>query len=214
MGVWVRNGHLGALNPTPSLPRRSVAFPASATSMKTSRRLLLAAGILALGAGLPVSAQNTVRPQQTQQVTVTAVIPVLMNLTVDNSTVTFNFTQGDYASDGTGTKEVVNATTFKVASNARWVLNVQADNANFTYSPATIGTVNPKKNCRDLSVSPKGTANYRAVTTIDHELARGEPGGNTVAGNNIPVSYKLGTTVANDPPGSYTLTLTYTLMPQ
>ena len=179
--------------------------------MKTPRHLLLAVGILALGAGLPVFAQIS---QQTQQITVTAVIPVLMNLTVDTSTVNFNFTQSDYAADGTGTKEVVNGTTFKIASNARWILNVQADNATFTFAPGVAGTANPNKVCGDLSVSPSGTAGYRAITIVDQELARGEAGGNTVLANSIPVSYKLATAVANDPPGTYTLTLTFTIVPQ
>jgi len=179
--------------------------------MKTHCRLLAVAGILALGAGLPVFAQIS---QTTQQVTVTASIPVLMNLTVDTSTVTFNFTQSDYAADGTGSKEVVNATTFKVASNARWILQAGADNLNFSYNPGITGAANPNKSCGDLSLRPNGTATYIPVTNLNQELARGDAGGNTVPANSIPVSYKLNTTVAGDPPGTYTLTLTYTLMPQ
>jgi hypothetical protein len=175
--------------------------------MKNPRRLLLAVGILALGAGLPVFAQVS---QQTQQITVTASIPVLMNLTVDTSTVTLNFAQSDYAADGTGSKEALNATTLKVASNARWILEVEADSSDFSYD----GVTTPNKPCGDLQLSPNGTATYAPVTVIARELARGEAGGNTVAANNIPVSYKLNTTIANDPPGNYVLTLTYTLIPQ
>jgi hypothetical protein len=174
------------------------------TSMKTIRRLPLLAGILALVAGLPVFAIDN------QQVTVTASIPVMMNLTIDVSTVNFNLTQSDYAADGTGSKEVVNATTLKVASNARWILEVGADSANFTYSGVEV--VN--KPCGDLQLSPNGTAAYTPVTNINRELVRGEAGGNTAVGNSIPVSYKLNTTVAGDPPGSYVLTLTYTLVAQ
>ncbi len=179
--------------------------------MKTLRHLLLAAGIFALGAGLPMFAQIS---QQTQQITVTAVIPVLMNLTVDTSSVNFTFTQSDYAADGTGTKEVVNGTTFKIASNSRWILNVQADNATFTFAPGVAGTANPNKVCGDLSVSASGTAGYHAISTTDQELASGLAGGNTATGNSIRVSYKLATTVATDPPGTYTITLTFTIVPQ
>jgi hypothetical protein len=187
------------------------AFTLFPITMKTSRRLFFAGGIFAFGAGLPLFPQVS---QQTQQITVTAVIPVLMNLTVDTSTVTFNFTQSDYAADGTGSKQVVNATTFKIASNTRWILQVSADNLNFTYSPGVAGTANPNKSCGDLSLSPNGTANFVPVTNLNREIARGEAGGNTVAANSIPVSYKLNTTVAKDPPGTYTLTVTYTLIPQ
>jgi len=172
--------------------------------MKTIRCLSLVAGILALGAGLPVFAVDN------QQVTVTATIPVMMNLTIDTSTVTFAFTQSDYAADGTGSKEVVNATTLKVAANTRWILEVGADAANFTYSGVTVVT----KPCGDLSLSPNGTAAYTPITNINRELVRGEPGGTTTAGNSIPVSYKLNTTAAGDPPGNYVLTLTYTLVAQ
>jgi hypothetical protein len=172
--------------------------------MKNPRRLLLAVGILALGAGLPVFAVDN------QQVTVTATVPVMMNLTIDISTVTFAFTQSDYAADGNGTKEVVNATTLKVASNTRWILEVGADSPSFTYSGVEVVT----KPCGDLQLSPNGTTAYSPVTNINRELVRGEAGGTTAVGNSIPVSYKLNTTVAGDPPGSYVLTLTYTLVAQ
>jgi hypothetical protein len=172
--------------------------------MKTPRVLCIAAGILALGAGIPVFAVDN------QQVTVTATIPVMMNLTIDTSTVTFNFTQNDYAADGTGSGESVNATTLKVASNTRWILEVGADNANFTYSGVEVVT----KPCGDLSLSANGTGAYAPVTNLNRELARGEPGGNTAPANNVPVSYKLNTTLAGDPPGNYVLTLTYTLVAQ
>ena len=176
--------------------------------MKILRHLFVAAGSLALLAGSPVFAQNT-------QVTVTAIIPVLMNLTVDTSTVTINFTQGDYLADGTGTKEMVNATTFKVSSNASWILNVAADNVKFTYAPHLPGLpLDPIKSCSDLSLSPSNTATYVPVSTTAAELARGVAGGYNDTGHTIPVSYKLATTLAGDPPGAYTLTLTYTLMSQ
>ena len=172
--------------------------------MKTPCRLPLIAGFLVLVAGMPVFAVDN------QQVTVTATIPVMMNLTIDTSTVTFNFTQNDYAADGTGSGESVNATTLKVAANTRWILEVGADAANFTYSGVTVVT----KPCGDLLLSPNGTAAYSPVTNINRELVRGEAGGNTTAGNSIPVSYKLNTTAAGDPPGNYVLTLTYTLVAQ
>jgi hypothetical protein len=182
--------------------------------MKTPRCLLLAAGILALGAGLPVFAQIS---QQTRQITVTAVIPVLMNLTLDSrNTVTFIFTQRDYAADGTGTKEVVSGTTLTVASNTRWILQVAADSSTFTFAASAdiTGATNPNKTCGDLWLKKTGAADYIPVTNLNQEIARGEPGGNTAPANVIPVNYRLNTDVAKDPPGTYTLTLTYTLMPQ
>ena len=180
--------------------------------MKTIRCLPIVAGILALCAGVPVFAQIN---QDTQRITVTASIPVLMNLTVDSTNVPFNFVQGDYDTvTGAGSKEAVNATTFKVASNARWKLNVKADNSKFSYVPTPPGTGTANKASGDLSVKT-GTTAYAPVTSLTSlDLAQGEAGGYTAPGNSIPVSYQLNTSVVSDPPGTYTLNLTYTLMPQ
>ena len=175
--------------------------------MKTPCRLSLVVGILALGAALPMFAQVS---QQTQQVTVTASIPELMNLTIEGTAVNIAFTQSDYASDGTGSKLAINATTLRIASNTSWILQVQADSADFSYDGVTV----PNKPCGDLAVSAFSTSTYLPVGIINTEIARGEPGGNSVAANNVPVSYKLNSTLVGDPPGNYTLTLTYTILAQ
>jgi len=172
--------------------------------MKTSIRWF--AAILTLGGGISLWGQTS------QQVTVNAVIPVMMNLTVDTNNVVLTFGQNDYQADGTATKESVNATTFKVSANARWRLYVSSNSQNFSYS-ATAGGQDPGKNCGDLLLSPNGTDNYASVTTGNRDLANGMSGGYDDAGHSVPVSYKLNTTLAGDPPGTYTLTLTFTLMP-
>lgn len=173
--------------------------------MKTLRRWLVA--IAALSGGSLLFAQSS------QQVTVNAVVPVLMNLSVDNNNVQFTFAQGDYGPDGFATNEVINATTFKVSSNTRWRLYVSANSQNFSFNPST-GGQDPRKNCGDLSLSPFNTIVYFPVTTGEKDVASGGPGGFDDNGHTIPMSYRLRTSLAGDPPGTYTLTLTYTLMAQ
>ena len=151
--------------------------------------------------------------QSTQQVTVNGVIPVLMNLTVDTNNVILNFSQADYQADGTASKESVNATTFKVTSNTRWRLYVSANSQKFSFNPSA-GGQDPSKNASDLSLSPNDNHSYFGVTTGTKDIADGSAGGFNDHGHTIPVSYKLNTTLVGDPPGTYTLVLTYTLMPQ
>jgi len=172
--------------------------------MNTTRRFLVAT--LALWAGSSLFAQSS------QQVTVNAVVPVMMNLTVDTNNVVMTFAQGDYKADGTADKEVLNATTFKVSSNSRWRLYVSSNSQSFSFNPSS-GGQNPGKNCGDLSLSPNNTNGYFSVTTGNKDIGNGMPGGFDDAGHSIPVNYKLHTTLAGDPPGTYTLTLTFTLMP-
>lgn len=161
---------------------------------------------IALGAGSSLFAQSS------QHVNVNAVVPVLMNLTVDTNEVSMIFAQSDYQADGTADKQVVNATTFKVSSNSRWRLYVSSNTQTFSFNPSS-GGQNPGKSCGDLSLSPNDTNNYFSVTTGNKDIGNGMPGGFDDAGHSIPVNYKLRTTLAGDPPGTYTLTLTFTLMP-
>lgn len=169
---------------------------------------------LALGLFLLCGSAPALFAQSSQQVTVNAIVPVLLNLTVDTNNVTLTFAQGDYQASGTAVKEAINATTFKVSANARWRLYVSANSQNFSYNPGSSGGQDPGKNCGDLQLSPFNASSYFAVTTGSKDIANGMPGGYDDAGNSVPVSYKLNTTLAGDPPGTYTLTLTYTLMAQ
>ncbi len=161
---------------------------------------------IALGAGSSLFAQSA------QHVNVNAVVPVMMNLTVDTNEVSMIFAQSDYKADGTADKQVVNATTFKVSSNSRWRLYVSSNTQTFSFNPSS-GGQNPQKNCGDLSLSPNDTNNYFSVTTGNKDIGNGMPGGFDDSGHSIPVNYKLHTTLAGDPPGTYVLTLTFTLMP-
>jgi hypothetical protein len=172
--------------------------------MKTPFRWL--APLALLGGFSPAFAQSS------QQVTVNAVVPVMMNVTVDNSNVVLTFAPGDYQSTGLAEKQVVNATTLKVSSNSRWRLYVSANSQNFSFNPSS-GGQDPGKNCGDLSLSPNDTNSYFSMTTGNKDIGNGMPGGFDDAGHSIPVSYKLRTTLAGDPPGTYTLTITFSLMP-
>lgn len=173
--------------------------------MKIPSRWLVA--ILALCGGSPLFAQSS------QQVTVNAIVPMMMNLTVDTNNVVLVFTQGDYRVDGTAKKEAINATTLKVSANSRWRLFVSANSRNFSYHSLR-ESLDPRKDCSDLSLSAHDTSHYFPIETSGREMSNGTAGGSDDSGHRIPVSYKLQSTLAGDPPGVYTLTITYTLMPR
>ncbi|HET7537253.1 MAG TPA: hypothetical protein VFJ90_12415 [Candidatus Didemnitutus sp.] len=173
--------------------------------MKTLRRC--SSAVLAL-CGSVVALANS-----TQQVTINAVVPMMMNLTVDTNNVALAFAQSDYGSDGTASKQVVNGTTFRVSANSRWRLLVSSNSLNFSYHAIRDGH-DPRKDCNDLELSAHDTSHYFPVTTTSREIANGTAGGSDDSGHRIPVSYKLQSTLVGDPPGVYTLTITYTLMPR
>jgi hypothetical protein len=160
--------------------------------------------VLALGAGSSLYAQSS------QQVTVNSVVQTVLALTVDINTVRLDFESGDYNVDGVAQKEALNATTFAVTANVDWRLVVKSESLLFSYS----GTAGPTslKSCSDLSLSPRDSTGYAPVSLVSRELALGGPGGANDTNHSVPVSYRLTSNLERDPPGTYQLTLVYTLM--
>ncbi len=166
-------------------------------------RWLLAAGlVLLLGlAGLAQTSQNT---------TVQATALAALRLTVDPNLVDFgDLTADDYER---GYKEISPAQTLKVRSNVNWQVNVWATAPTWTYT----GTwPDPNKPCEDLewkssSTDPRVTAtqpDYTGMTINEVQVAAGN------RGNNILVNTHFRVLLAweEDPPGSYTLQIVYTL---
>lgn len=151
---------------------------------------------------------------QTKQVTVNATVAEMMNLTVDVTSVTFAFAAADYdVTTGLATKEALKATTFSVNANRAWKLSARAGNATFTFVPTGTGT-DPAKPSSALAIRT-GTATYAPFAgVVEMTVATGSRGGYGKAGNVIPVDYQMKSDLAIDPPGSYALTITYTLVAQ
>lgn len=159
---------------------------------------------IALAAALRLAAQDS------QKVTVNSVVQTVLALEVDNNTVQINFGADDYDANGAAEKQVANATTFTVSANVAWRLQVRSESLLFSYTgKAGIAGAKP---CAHLSMSPRDSNSYSPASVVGREIAVGGPGGASDPGHSVPVSYKLSSTLAGDPPGDYRLTLVYTVM--
>jgi hypothetical protein len=156
---------------------------------------------------------STLLSAQPRTVTVTATIAEMMNLTVDVTTVAFAFAPTDYdPTTGLATKEVLLATTFRVNANRAWKLTARAGSPTFSFATtSTPPGTDPAKPSSALAIRT-GTATYAPFSgVVELPVATGTRGGYGKAGNVVPVDYQMKSDLAIDPPGSYTLTLTYTL---
>ncbi len=151
---------------------------------------------------------------QTKQVTVNATVAEMMNLTVDVTAVSFAFAAADYdVTTGLATKTAAKATTFSINANRTWKLTAQAGNATFTFVPTGTAT-DPLKPSNALSIRTGIVAYAPFSGVVALSVATGGRGGYSTTGNVVPVDYQMTSDLAKDMPGSYALTLTYTLAAQ
>lgn len=173
------------------------------------RKLASLVGTLALVAivAVPVRAQTTV------STTVTVNVPEVLRLDITGAA---GFTLDATAFDGGLTSVVVDASTqptVSVTANRNWQLNVQADAATWTYAGAHAAQT-PAKDASDLAVGLTGPGSWTiaydpsskwSLGTTSETLASGGRGRTSGA-----IVYSLTHNLA-DWPGSYTLSVTYTL---
>jgi len=164
-------------------------------------RLLVTVGLALLSASTVLGV--------TENSTVVAQISANQKLSVDTTTI-------DFGSIGatdfdTGYKELIEAQTITVWSNVDWVLNVVANAAAFSYSG---DYTDPGKPASDLYIRTSSshskvtdTIAYAPLNTTGFWIAKGGRGGNI----SLTVDFKLLLDYAQDLPGNYTLTITYTL---
>ncbi len=166
-------------------------------------RLLLAVA----ASGLSLTAHG----QTTQSVTVSSVVPQVFALGIDTNAVSMPFLSSDYnASTGAATKTVTGANTLSVTSNTSWTVSLKANAAAFSFTPS--GTdADPRKPAGNLSYKLSSGSSYAAITSANVALKTGGKGGTTTAGNSFPVDYQLTSNLSQDPPGTYSLALVYTL---
>jgi hypothetical protein len=146
-----------------------------------------------------------------ENVTVTASVPTVAILGVDTNAVSLSFAVGDYdLITGAATKTAAAGSTFKVSTNRSWTLAVKAGASSFTYTPTNVGDTSTKP-AGDLGFKLSSAGSYTTVTTSDQTVASGTRGGNGTTGNTRIVDYSLSSNLNQDSPGSYALTLVYTL---
>jgi hypothetical protein len=135
----------------------------------------------------------------------------VLTLSIDTNSVSIPFASGDYnASTGVATKTVTNANTLSVASNKSWALSLRASTAAFSFT-ASAGDPDPSKAAGSLSYKLNTGGSYTAITTTNASLKTGSKGGTSASGNTFGVDYQLTSNLAQDPAGTYTLSVVYTL---
>jgi hypothetical protein len=169
--------------------------------MKTKQLLLTAA--LTVGAALTAFAATT------QTVVFTATMPGLLELTTTSNTAGITLALADFASADAITKESLSAHSLMVRSNRPWLLSAKSGAANFAFTPSTAGDTRTKPST-DLSVRKTG-GSYQTLSTADVTVTSGVSGGAAVTGNTFAMDYKLASDITLDPPGTYTLSVVYTL---
>jgi hypothetical protein len=175
-------------------------------SRRTDRWLVLAA-LAILAAGVIPQANG----QTTQTVTVTSVVPQVLSLAIDTNAVSMSFLSSDYnSSTGAATKTVTSANTLSVTSNKNWTVSVKANTAAFSFVPSA-GDADPSKPAGNFSYKLSAAGTYTAITTANVTLTTGNKGGTATAGNTVVLDYRLTSNLAQDPPGTYTLGVLYTL---
>lgn len=146
-----------------------------------------------------------------ENVSVTATVPTVAVLGVNTNTVSASFVLGDYdLATGAATKTAAAGSIFQVSTNRSWTLAVKAGAANFTFTPTVSGDTATKP-AGDLSFKLSTAGSYTTVTTSDQTVATGTRGGYSTSGNTRTVDYSLSSNLNQDAPGSYAVTLVYTL---
>lgn len=148
---------------------------------------------------------------QAQTTTVLATAPTILDLTATPTSVDFGtLTLSDFL---TGYAEKLNAQTLTIHANVPWTLTLKANAPTWTYS----GTAtDPNKPASDLlfqasSTDPHISTITSTYTSVDsltgQQVATGTRGGNI----NLTMDFRVLLSLETDPPGDYSLTLTYTL---
>jgi hypothetical protein len=142
-----------------------------------------------------------------------AAVPSLfaaLTLTTSTNSVAIPFATTDY-NKITGVAQIIktSAQTLTILSNtATWTLSVRALTATFAFAPSA-GDPNPNKPAADLAVrAPATSATWLVLTTTNQVLSTGPK----LAANQTRVlDYRLNSNLNSNPPGTYTISVIYTL---
>ena len=133
-------------------------------------------------------------------------------LTLNTNTVlvAIPFATTDYNAS-TGAAQIIktSAQTLTILSTTNtWTLSVRASAATFTFS-ALFGDPNPNKPAGDLAVrAPATSATFIALTTSNQVLSTGPK---SASNQTRVLDYRLNSNLSNNPPGTYTISVIYTL---
>ena len=143
-------------------------------------------------------------------VTLPACLFAALKLTTDTNSVSIPFAISDYNSS-TGAAQVIktSAETLTIlSSSATWTLNVRALTSTFSFVPSS-GDTNPNKSANNLSVrTPATSSSWTSLTTSNQVLSTGPK---SASNQTRVVDYRRNSNLSTDPPGTYTISVVYTL---
>jgi len=133
-----------------------------------------------------------------------------LTLTTSTNSVAIPFATTDY-NKTTGAAQITktSAQTLTIlSSSATWTLTVRALTATFSFAPSA-GDPNPSKPAGDLAVrAPATSSSWLVLTTTNQVLSTGPK----LATNQTRVlDYRLNSNLNSNPPGTYTISIIYTL---
>jgi hypothetical protein len=131
------------------------------------------------------------------------------SITASSTSVSIPFAASDYDS-ATGAAQITktSAHTLSVSAkgNVSWTVQVRAQTSSFSFT-ASSGDSNPSKPAGDLAVrAPNSSLTWIPLTTSNQVLWKGS--GNSGA---RAVDYRLNSNLNTDPPGTYTISVIYTV---
>ena len=144
-----------------------------------------------------------------------SLIPLLnlsatLTLTTSTSSISIPFLTTDYNAS-TGAAQVIrtSAQTLTIKSTTgTWTLSVRALASTFSFAPS-LGDLNPNKPAADLSVrAPATSSTWLVLTTTNQVLSTGPK---SASDQTRALDYRLNSNLSTDPPGTYTISVIYTL---
>ena len=134
----------------------------------------------------------------------------LTTLTTDTNSVSIPFVTTDY-NLSTGAAQVIktSAQTLTIRSTtSTWTLSVRALTSTFSFAPS-LGDPNPNKPAADLAVrAPATSSSWLVLTTANQVLSTGPQAG---PNQTRVLDYRLDSKLSTNPPGTYTISIIYTL---
>lgn len=131
-------------------------------------------------------------------------------LTTNTNAVSIPFATTDYNSS-TGAAQLIKTsanTLTIVSSSATWTLSVRALTSTFSFAPS-LGDANPNKPASDLAVrAPATSSTWLVLTTTNQVLSTGPK---SSSNQTRAIDYRLNSNLSTDPPGTYTISVVYTL---
>jgi hypothetical protein len=133
-----------------------------------------------------------------------------LTLTTSTNSVSIPFATTDYnASTGVAQVTRTSAQTLTIISDKKtWTLSVRAMTSTFSFIPS-LGDPNPNKPAADLAVrNPATSSTFVALTTSNQVLSTGPK---SASAQTVNLDYRLNSNLSTNPPGTYTISVIYTL---